>query len=231
MFFINIVSLQQFNVECQIIEFMLFNSFEFIVFFPIVCIIYFLLKRNKYRNPFLLVMSYYFYMNWNPVYAVLIFGSTVLTYFCGLLVEQYADNRQKRRLFLSVSLVINLAILFVFKYYNFINESVWILLDNWGIRWTVPNLDLLLPVGISFYTFQAIGYTIDVYRGTIKAERSFLVYALFVSFFPQLVAGPIERAKNLLPQFHVEHDIKYENVSEGFKQNVVGLFYETMYRR
>lgn len=203
---------------------MLFNSFEFLIFFPIVCIVYFLLKDNRWRIPFLLIASYYFYMNWKPVYALLIMTSTVLTYFCGLLVERYADDKPKKKAFLVVSLVINFAILFVFKYFNFINESVFALLEMAGIRWTVPNLDVLLPVGISFYTFQAVGYSIDVYRGTIKAERNFMTYALFVSFFPQLVAGPIERAKNLLPQFHEEHVFKYDDAIEGLKQMLWGFF-------
>ncbi len=203
---------------------MLFNSFEFLIFFPTVCIVYYLLKGNRWRIPFLLIASYYFYMNWKPVYAMLIMTSTVLTYLCGLLVERYADDKPKQKAFLVISLVINFAILFAFKYFNFINESVFRLLGMAGIRWTVPNLDVLLPVGISFYTFQAVGYSIDVYRGTIKAERNFFTYALFVSFFPQLVAGPIERAKNLLPQFHEEHYFNSYEAIEGLKQMLWGFF-------
>lgn len=203
---------------------MLFNSFEFLIFFPLVCIIYFLLRDNRWRVPFLLVASYYFYMNWKPVYAVLILTSTVLTYACGLLVENHAEDKRKKKFYLVVSLIINFAILFFFKYYNFINESIFSVLELAGLRWPVPNLDVLLPVGISFYTFQAVGYSIDVYRGTIKAERNFMTYALFVSFFPQLVAGPIERAKNLLPQFHEEHAFSYDNAVEGLKQMIWGFF-------
>jgi D-alanyl-lipoteichoic acid acyltransferase DltB (MBOAT superfamily) len=203
---------------------MLFNSFEFLIFFPVVCIVYYLLKNNRWRIPFLLVASYYFYMNWEPLYAVLIMTSTVLTYLCGLLVERHANDEPKKKAFLVVSLVINFAILLFFKYFNFINESVFSLLEMAGIRWTVPNLDVLMPVGISFYTFQAVGYSIDVYRGTIKAERNFFTYALFVSFFPQLVAGPIERAKNLLPQFHEEHRFNYDEAIEGLKQMLWGFF-------
>ena len=203
---------------------MLFNSFEFLIFFPVVCIVYYLLKNNRWRIPFLLVASYYFYMNWEPLYAVLIMTSTVLTYLCGLLVERHANDEPKKKAFLVVSLVINFAILLFFKYFDFINESVFSLLEMAGIRWTVPNLDVLMPVGISFYTFQAVGYSIDVYRGTIKAERNFFTYALFVSFFPQLVAGPIERAKNLLPQFHEEHRFNYDEAIEGLKQMLWGFF-------
>ena len=203
---------------------MLFNSFEFLVFFPIVCLIYYALGKNKYRNPFLLMASYYFYMNWKPVYALLILTSTVLTYLCGLLVERFQSDKRKKKLFLTLSLLINFSILFIFKYYNFINDSVWEVMSSLGIQWSVPNFDLLLPVGISFYTFQAVGYTIDVYRGTIPAERNFFTYALFVSFFPQLVAGPIERATNLLPQFHKEHTLEYDNILSGFRMMLWGYF-------
>lgn len=203
---------------------MVFNSFEFLLFFPIVCFIYYLLGKNRYRNPFLLVASYYFYMNWQPIYAVLILTSTVLTYVCGLLVEKHAGARKRQQAFLVAGLVLNFGILFTFKYFNFVNESLFCLMSYCGLRWPVPNLDVLLPVGISFYTFQAVGYSIDVYRGTIRAERNFFTYALFVSFFPQLVAGPIERAKNLLPQFHEEHAFDEDNVREGFKLMVWGYF-------
>ena len=150
---------------------MLFNSFAFLVFFPTVVLIYFLLN-HKYRWLFLLVASYYFYMNWKPVYAILIFASTIVTWSCGLILEK-TTKRSKKRLFLIISLLINFGILFTFKYFNFLNESVYAILEFFNIRWIVPNLDLLLPVGISFYTFQAVGYTIDVYRGNLKAEKHF----------------------------------------------------------
>ena len=203
---------------------MIFNSLEFLLFFPVVCLIYFLLRENKFRNPFLLVASYYFYMNWQPIYALLLFSSTILTYFCGLLTDKYDTNPSKKKTILIVNIILNLTILFIFKYFNFINGTVFSLLDLFGLHWNVPNLDILLPIGISFYTFQAIGYSIDVYRGDIKAERSFITYALFVSFFPQLVAGPIERAKNMLPQFHEKHIFRYDDVAEGFKMMLWGFF-------
>lgn len=158
------------------------------------------------------------------MYAVLILSSTLITYFCGILVENNNGNRKRQRLFLVLSLVINFSILFVFKYFNFINESVFAALNYTGLRWEVPNLNVLLPVGISFYTFQAVGYSIDVYRGDLKAERKLSVYALFVSFFPQLVAGPIERAKNLLPQFHKKQIFNYDAVVEGAKLMLWGYF-------
>lgn len=205
---------------------MLFNSFEFLIFFPIVCIIFFLLGKKKYQNIFLLIASYYFYMNWKPIYAVLILFSTVSTYLCGVLIEKYSGggNSKARRILFIISITLNLCILFTFKYFNFINESVFTLLTTLGLKWYVPNLDILLPVGISFYTFQAIGYLIDVSRGTIQAEKNFITYALFVSFFPQLVAGPIERAKSLLPQFHKNHSFNADDVSEGSKQMLWGFF-------
>lgn len=201
---------------------MLFNSLIFLVFFPVVTIGFFLLP-HKYRWVLLLIASYYFYMNWKPVYAVLIFFSTFITWGCGLLVES-SENKSQKKTWLTISLIINFGILFVFKYFNFINESVYELLSFLHIRWEVPNLDLLLPVGISFYTFQAVGYTIDVYRGDIKAERHFGIYALFVSFFPQLVAGPIERAKNLLPQFREKKEFLLQNFSAGIKLTIWGYF-------
>ena len=202
---------------------MLFNSFVFLLFFPLVSLVYFILP-HRFRWVFLLAASYYFYMNWKPVYAVLIFGSTLITYLCSILLEKYHDDRKKKRLFLTLSLVINFGILFIFKYFNFINGAVFSMLDFMNIRWHVPNLDILLPVGISFYTFQAVGYTIDVYRGDIKAEKHLGIYALFVSFFPQLVAGPIERAKNLLPQFREVHKPVYEDIVSGLRLMLWGYF-------
>ena len=152
------------------------------------------------RNLFLLTASYYFYMNWEPVYALLLLTSTLITYLAAIGIEYYAEKR-KKRLCLVGSLILNLAILFLFKYYNFVAENISYLMTSCGFFVKMPNFTLLLPVGISFYIFQALGYSIDVYRGDTKAEKNFFTYALFVSFFPQLVAGPIERSTNLLPQF------------------------------
>lgn len=160
-------------------------------------------------------------MNWKPVYAILILTATLVTWTCSILIDK---NRKNKKIFLVTSLVINFSILFFFKYFNFINESVFELLEFFNLRWSVPNFDILLPVGISFYTFQAVGYTIDVYRGDLKAERNLGIYALFVSFFPQLVAGPIERAKNLLPQFHEVKRFKMENFRTGISLIVWGYF-------
>ena len=210
-------------------EIMLFNSFQFLIFFPLVCLVYFLLP-HKLRWMWLLGASYYFYMNWEPIYALLIFGSTLTTYVSGIIIDKYrSENKKgkghlKAKISLVVCLMVNLGILFGFKYFNFINESVFSVLEYFGIRWDIPNLDILLPVGISFYTFQAIGYSIDVYRGTIKAERHFGIYALFVSFFPQLVAGPIERSSNLLPQFKEKHFFDVVKARDGFTLMLWGYF-------
>lgn len=202
---------------------MLFNSVQFLLFFPGVVAVYFLLPF-KYRWFFLLLASYYFYMNWMPVYAVLILASTVTTYLCSILLEKFGNNVNRKKYFLVASLTFNFLILFIFKYYNFINDTIFQALSIFGLRWYVPNLDILLPVGISFYTFQAVGYTIDVYRGDLKAERHFGRYALFVSFFPQLVAGPIERAKNLLPQFRQNFSFDFNRFLSGFSEMLWGFF-------
>lgn len=204
---------------------MLFNSIEFLLFFPIICSLYFLIPASRLgmRNMLLLVASYFFYMNWEPVYALLLLTSTVITYFAAIGIVYYKDEKRKRICLVS-SLVLNLAILFLFKYFNFIAVNIESILQVAGLSMDVPDFKLLLPVGISFYTFQALGYSIDVYKGTIKAERNFFTYALFVSFFPQLVAGPIERAKNLLPQFHVMHRFSSDDFIAGLKIMLWGYF-------
>jgi alginate O-acetyltransferase complex protein AlgI len=201
---------------------MLFNSFSFLLFFPVVCIIYFLIP-HKYRWLLLLIASYYFYMNWIPVYGLLLLGSTIVTYVCAILLERESKRRNKH-IILTISLILNFGTLFFYKYFNFVNNSVYKLLGHYGITWGVPDFDVLLPVGISFYIFQTVGYTIDVYRGDLKAERHFGIYALFISFFPQLVAGPIERATNLLPQFYSKHIFSYERVVNGLKLMLWGFF-------
>ena len=165
---------------------MLFNSLSYAIFLPLVFIIYWLLP-NKYRWVLLLIASYYFYMSWNAKYVFLIFITTFTSYLCAILTEK---NREHKKLILTITLIVCLGILFVFKYFNFFFESINYLLGN---KLHSISLNLLLPVGISFYTFQTLSYCIDVYRGDIKAEKHFGYYATFVSFFPQLVAGPIER--------------------------------------
>ena len=204
---------------------MLFNSIAFLLFFPIVCVIYFSIPPQmiRARNLLLLIASYYFYMNWQPAYALLLLTSTFVTYIAALGIGCFEDRRKKKICLVS-SLVLNLAILFLFKYYNFLSSNISMGLDACGLKIDIPELGFILPVGISFYTFQALGYSIDVYRGTTKVERDFATYALFVSFFPQLVAGPIERSNNLLPQFKQQHRFDYEAVLSGVKLMVWGYF-------
>ena len=171
----------------------------------------------------LLVASYYFYMNWKPAYALLLLTSTAVTYLAALGIGHFEEKR-KKKLCLVSSLVLNLAILFLFKYYNFLSSNIEAALQSSGFGIDMPEFGFLLPVGISFYTFQALGYSIDVYRGTTKVEHDFFTYALFVSFFPQLVAGPIERSNNLLPQFRREHHFDYDSVMAGVRLMVWGYF-------
>lgn len=204
---------------------MLFNSIAFLLFFPIVCVLYFAIpcQQIKVRNLLLLIASYYFYMNWEPAYALLLLTSTFVTYIAALGIGHF-ENIWKKKICLVSSLVLNLAILFLFKYYNFLSSNIEIALQTSGLGINIPKFGLLLPVGISFYTFQALGYSIDVYRGTTTVERHFPTYALFVSFFPQLVAGPIERSNNLLPQFKQQHRFDYEAVMAGIRLIVWGYF-------
>ncbi len=200
---------------------MLFNSFAFLAFFPLVCIVYYALPKLKWRNLFLLAASYFFYMNWEPVYALLLLASTCITYIAALCAVKY-ENRKK--IILTIGVVLNLLILFFFKYFNFAAENVVEVMSWMGVRMCVPEFKVLLPVGISFYIFQALGYMIDVYRGDVKIEKNFFTYALFVSFFPQLVAGPIERSTNLLQQFYVKHKFEAENAISGINLMLWGYF-------
>lgn len=207
---------------------MLFNSIEFLIFFPIVTVVLFVIPP-KLRYIWLLVSSYYFYMCWNPKYALLIVCSTVITYISSILIERYqADhNVIAAKCCVAGSLLINLGILGIFKYANFLLENLGRAAERLGFEAVEYRLDLLLPVGISFYTFQALSYTFDVYRGEIKAERNILKYALFLSFFPQLVAGPIERSKNLLSQVQNADRIKiwnFDRVRDGLLLMMWGLF-------
>ncbi|MDP4125568.1 MAG: MBOAT family O-acyltransferase [Bacillota bacterium] len=208
---------------------MSFTSIQFLIFFPIVTLLYFIIKQ-KYRWIWLLITSYYFYMSWNPQYAVTIAFSTVITYLSGLLIEKANKisnekrSGQLKKMWVFLSLFINLLILFFLKYYNFFTYSIARMLSYIHISIHFHTYDLLLPIGISFYTFQALSYTMDVYRNDVKAERNLGRYALFVSFFPQLVAGPIEKSKNLLYQFNEYHSFDYIRVKNGLLLILWGLF-------
>jgi alginate O-acetyltransferase complex protein AlgI len=201
---------------------MLFNSLSFLVFFPIVVAFYFALPY-RYRWVLLLIASYYFYMCWNYKYVVLIFVTTMINYLAGLGIAG-TSRRFQKQLYLTAGLITSFGILFFFKYFNFFNESVNVLLSSFNIFYKLPAFQVLLPVGISFFTFQTLSYTIDVYLNKQKVEKHFGIFALYVSFFPQLVAGPIERSTNLLPQFFEKHDISYENFRDGLTIMLWGFF-------
>jgi len=201
---------------------MLFNSFEFFFFFVTVTLTYFLLPF-QYRIWLLLIGSYFFYMRWNWIYIFLIVGQTLINYYCGWKIGN-SKNKTEQKSFLILALATTIAMLFFFKYYNFANDSVKMLFNEMGLSYMIPHLNIILPVGISFYTFQTLSYTIDVYRGHCKAEPHLGQFALFVSFFPQLVAGPIERASRLLPQFERRNRFDIDRLTEGGKLIVWGLF-------
>lgn len=199
---------------------MLFNSFHFLIFFPIVTLTYFIIPY-KIRWMWLLITSYYFYMCWNPKYAILIATSTLITYLSGILISK---SKNKKKLWVALSFISNLGILFFFKYFDFAIENINIILNKLNITLITPSFDVLLPVGISFYTFQALSYTVDVYRGDVNPEKNLGKYALFVSFFPQLVAGPIETSKHLLDQFNYNYDFDYDRAKSGLLLMLWGFF-------
>ena len=201
---------------------MLFNSLSFAIFLPIVFAIYWLLP-HRFRWALLFVASYWFYMSWNPQYVVLILFTTAVSYAAGLAIEKQ-QTKKKKKLVVALACVASLSVLFFFKYFNFMSQSVASVLSYFAMPIEPIVLKLLLPVGISFYTFQTLSYVIDVYRGAVPAERHFGIYATFVSFFPQLVAGPIERTKDLLPQIRAEHKFDYAQASYGLKLMAWGFF-------
>lgn len=201
---------------------MVFTSFNFLVFFPIVLVLYFLLPQ-KFRWIFLLIASYYFYINIKPVYAVLLAGVTLTTYLFANLIDRTKSEKKKRWLLIA-DIVIVLLPLFFFKYFNFVNEGVFTLLNFMGLHLSLPNITLLLPVGISFYTFMAVGYVIDVYNEEVEAERNFGLVALFLSFFPVVMSGPIERASNMFHQFKGKLQFSYEMVVGGLQLMLWGYF-------
>lgn len=209
---------------------MLFNSSEFLIFFPFVTLIYFILPK-KVRQYWLLISSYYFYMCWNAKYIILILFSTFITYISGLLIEKirnkaYEQKKEiiRKNIVVAVSFILSLSVLFYYKYANFAFAILGRALLSVHINLRVTQFDVILPVGISFFTFQALSYTMDVYRGEIYAEKNFFKYALFVSFFPQLVAGPIERSKNLIRQISEPKSFEFERARDGVLLMLWGYF-------
>ncbi|MCJ7801368.1 MAG: MBOAT family protein [Candidatus Marinimicrobia bacterium] len=201
---------------------MLFNSTQFIIFFPIVVFFYFLLP-HRFRWMLLLIASYYFYMSWKPEYLILIIVSTLIDYFAAIQMSKQSVV-SKRKLYLILSLFVNLGMLFGFKYFNFFSDSLRTIFDQFNVFYNVPTFKVLLPVGISFYTFQTLSYTIDVYRGKREPEKHLGIFALYVAFFPQLVAGPIERSTRLLPQLVKKYNFDYDRVTDGLKLMLWGFF-------
>ncbi len=204
---------------------MLFNSFEFWVVFPLVFIAYWAIpaRANKIRNLFLLSVSYLLYMNWNPSFAIVLAGETLVCYISAILVNKQHEE-YKNKMLCCIFVIIGLLPLLIFKYYNFINNSISQILELIGFKFALPGLNWAIPVGISFFTFQAVGYLLDVYHRRVAVEKNLLDYALFVSFFPQVVSGPISTAKDLIPQFKSSHSFRYEYGRDGFKMFVWGLF-------
>lgn len=202
---------------------MSFNSKLFPVCFALVAALYFALP-DRYRWKLLLVASYAFYMAWKPIYVIWLIGITILDYWCGLRMGRLEAHDAQRKKWLALSIGGDLALLLVFKYASFANDIVRSLASHAGLAWPFPAWHILLPLGISFHTLQTIGYSIDVYRGRREPERNLGIFALYVSFFPQMVAGPIERANHLLPQFHRPHAFDYDRAVSGLRLMLWGFF-------
>ncbi len=200
---------------------MTFNSFLFLLFFPAVVSVYFFMPQ-KWRWLWLLLASCCFYMAFIPAYILVLFLLILVDYTAALWIEKLQG--QKRKIALLVSILSTCAVLFIFKYFDFINTSVAWIAHHFGWNYSIKNLLLILPLGLSFHTFQSLGYVIDVYRGRQKAQRHLGVYALYVMFFPQLVAGPIERAAHLLPQFFCKHEFNAKRVTSGLQLMLWGMF-------
>ena len=204
---------------------MLFNSISFALFLPIVFALYwFVFQKNlKIQNFLVVVASYFFYGWWDWRFLSLIFISTFEDYFVALQIKK-TENERKRKMWLLVSILVNIGFLGFFKYYNFFVDNFVEVVSSLGFQPNVSSLKIILPVGISFYTFQTLSYTIDVYKRKIEPTRDFIAFSAFVSFFPLLVAGPIERASNLLPQFFVKRSFDYKKAVDGLRQILWGLF-------
>lgn len=204
---------------------MLFNSIDFLFFLPIVFILFWTANRKslKLQNLVVVVASYVFYGWWDWRFLSLIFFSTLVDFSIGLRLN-YENNQLKRKILLWMSIAVNLGFLGFFKYYNFFLENFNSAFSFCGYEITASSLNIILPVGISFYTFQTLSYSIDVYRRKLTATKDLIAFTAFVSFFPQLVAGPIERATNLLPQFYKKRTFEYSNAIKGLKQILWGLF-------
>ena len=210
------------NEKIGVVLPMSFNSIQFLFFFPVVVGLYFVLP-HRLRSVMLLLASYAFYMAWRPKFVLIIIALTFIDYFAGILIG-LAKTKRRRLLALLLSLSANLGILFFFKYFNFFNDSLRGVFGYFSAPYPIHPMDIILPLGISFHTFQTMAYTIEVYMGKHKPEKSLLNFALYVAYFPQLVAGPIERPGNLLPQFRQKFSFDYDRVTSGLKLMLWGMF-------
>ena len=200
---------------------MLFNSFDFIWFFIIVTSLYFAIP-HKFRWLLLLGASCYFYMAFIPVYILVLFTTIIIDYFAGIWIER--SEGKKKKYYLIISIVSTCLVLFIFKYFNFFNTNMDRVAKFFHWSYSIESLSIILPIGLSFHTFQSLSYVIEVYRGNQKAEKNFGIYSLYVMFYPQLVAGPIERPQNLLHQFYEKHKFEYQRVTDGLKLMAWGMF-------
>lgn len=205
---------------------MVFNSFEFLLFLPVVFLLYWLVfKQRRWQNLFIVAASYIFYGRWDWRFLILIVITTLCSWAGGIAIEHYSSkSRTVQKWISTANIIINLSILGLFKYYNFFADSLKAILTDIGFHADFVTLNIILPVGISFYTFQALSYTIDIYRGRVRATHDPVEFSAFISFFPQLVAGPIERATNLLPQFQKERHFDYNSAVDGCRQMLWGFF-------
>ena len=202
---------------------MIFNSFNFIVLFPLIFLLYYAIPAHfpKWRNLFLLVVSYLLYLQWKPVYALILLGITATTYFSALILTR---SRHPKRV-LTFGVLLSLLPLLFFKYFNFINESISDTLALIGLRFRLEGINWAIPIGISFFTFQALGYLFDVYYKRQKPERDFLTYALFISFFPSILSGPINKASLVIPQLkRMRPYFDYSKAVDGLKMLLWGMF-------
>ncbi len=208
---------------------MLFNSFNYLIFFPIVfcCYWFFINKKLFYQNTFLLLCSYFFYSCWDWRFLFLLIFSTLLDYYTGLKIAESATQKRKKS-WLLISVIVNLGFLGVFKYFNFFSHTFSAFLGSFGLQVNEASLNIILPVGISFYTFHGLSYVFDIYYGKIQPTRNYINYSLFVSYFPLLVAGPIERANHLLPQLEKPRTFSYPLAVDGLKQILWGFFKKTV---
>ena len=204
---------------------MLFNSIEFLFFLPIVFLLYwFVFRSYRWQNLLIVLASYVFYGWWDWRFLLLIALTSFCSFLSGVGLERYEGNRSRQKLISAANIILNLSILGVFKYYNFFVESFSFLFSAMGVQLDWVTLNIVLPVGISFYTFQALSYTIDVYQHKLRATHDVVAFFAYISFFPQLVAGPIERATHLLPQFQGKRSFEYDKAVDGCRQMLWGFF-------